>query len=216
MNHDDPQTAPQRRRSLGGRRALLGLLLLAAVSTLWYRSYHHCDALAIFGPGGRIGGIVFQRGEIWTVFSNIQTAQPWTAQTLSTSLDEGEELRQLLITNGTPKAAAPTGVPPDVARRWKFFIASHHANAFGLPGAWCSTAGGPAWTLLPLGAWPVIGWMRRRARLWRRKRRGWCLACGYDLRGAHDRCPECGQTPPPPRSAKHPPGSLTRQLNAGA
>jgi hypothetical protein len=216
MNHgDDPKAESKHRRSLGGHRALLGLLLLAAVSTFWWRSYHHCDALAIFGPGGRMGGIVFQRGEIWTVFSNIPTARPWTAQTLSTSLDEGEELRELLINNGTPTLRGPAGTPA-VARRWKFFIASHHTNAFGLPGAWCSTAGGPTWALLPLGAWPLLGWTVRRARLWRRKRRGWCLACGYDLRGAHDRCPECGQAPPPPQSPKHRSAALTRQQNAGA
>src|SRR4051812_4798421 len=153
MNHeDDAQAQTPTRRSLGGRRALLGLLLLATVSTFWWRSYHHCDALALFGPSGRIGGIVFQRGEIWTVLSNIKTAQPWTTQTISTSLEEGEELRALLITGGALTVRGPTSGTPDIARRWKFFIASHHTNAFGLPGAWCSTAGGPAWALLPLGA----------------------------------------------------------------
>jgi hypothetical protein len=40
--------------------------------------------------------------------------------------------------------------------------------------------------LLPLRA-GVTG-----LRLRRRRRRGLCLACGYDLRGTTDRCPECG------------------------
>ncbi len=43
-------------------------------------------------------------------------------------------------------------------------------------GAWC----------LPLFGLPVL-------RRWRRGRRGLCVSCGYDLRGASgERCPECG------------------------
>ena len=55
----------------------------------------------------------------------------------------------------------------------------------------------PYWLLI--GACGGLGWWigagPRQAR--RRRRRGQCLACGYDLRGTPGRCPECGATPEP-------------------
>jgi hypothetical protein len=183
MSADDSQnTSPARRRSYGGRRALVGLLLIAAVSTFWWRSYRHCDMLALFGPGGRAGGLVVLRGQLWAIITNIETADAWTAQTATASADDGEALRDLLTVSGTPV----------VARRWQFFLARHQTDAFGFPGKWCGTVGGPVWTLLPFAAWPIVGWIVRRGRVWRRKRRGCCFQCGYDLRGAEERCPECG------------------------
>jgi hypothetical protein len=60
----------------------------------------------------------------------------------------------------------------------------------------------PMWSVwLPL-AWVAAVRARRTLRLRRRRRDGLCVACGYDLRGSADRCPECGL-------ARHPPSATT-------
>jgi hypothetical protein len=46
-------------------------------------------------------------------------------------------------------------------------------------------------TALPPLLWSGVR-LRRALTRWRRKRRGLCLACGYDLRHSCERCPECG------------------------
>lgn len=52
----------------------------------------------------------------------------------------------------------------------------------------------PVWVLPPLFLlYPGIVFIRGPVRRWRRKRKGLCLKCGYDLTGlASPRCPECG------------------------
>jgi len=48
---------------------------------------------------------------------------------------------------------------------------------------------GPLLTFVPA--------LARHIRLRRRRQRGLCLNCGYDLRATPDRCPECGTVPLP-------------------
>lgn len=52
----------------------------------------------------------------------------------------------------------------------------------------------PHWLLFVLlAAYPTIAFVRGPLRRWRRKRKGSCLKCGYNLTGnVSGRCPECG------------------------
>ncbi len=52
-----------------------------------------------------------------------------------------------------------------------------------------------AWLLFASAAlpvWTLVNSLTRRSIARRRIRRGLCGSCGYDLRGGHQRCPECG------------------------
>ena len=52
----------------------------------------------------------------------------------------------------------------------------------------------PFWfPVLVLATYPAIAFIRGPFRHWRRKRRGLCLSCAYNLEGnVSGRCPECG------------------------
>jgi hypothetical protein len=51
----------------------------------------------------------------------------------------------------------------------------------------------PYWPALAATSVPALRVVVRIVRRWRRARRGLCPGCGYDLRAAGDRCPECGE-----------------------
>ncbi len=51
----------------------------------------------------------------------------------------------------------------------------------------------PLWIPTLLFLTLTIAFMRGPLRRRRRRRKGFCLTCGYNLRGTPERCPECGR-----------------------
>jgi hypothetical protein len=65
----------------------------------------------------------------------------------------------------------------------------------GNGGSWTPpfwVVGIPYWALAGMTALVPLRWLWVRARHGRRRRRNLCTTCGYDLRAASGRCPECG------------------------
>lgn len=56
-------------------------------------------------------------------------------------------------------------------------------------------ASAPLWFMIvATGAWPMLIMLRGPIRRWRRRKRGLCVGCGYDLRGnVSGVCSECGK-----------------------
>ena len=53
----------------------------------------------------------------------------------------------------------------------------------------------PTWVpVVVLAVYPTLAFIRAPLRRWRRRRRGLCIKCGYDLTGNESGvCPECGE-----------------------
>ena len=53
----------------------------------------------------------------------------------------------------------------------------------------------PAYPLIGFAAYPAFAFIRGPLRRWRRRKRGSCIRCGYNLEGnVSGVCPECGET----------------------
>src|SRR5206468_2813438 len=155
---------------------------LAGLAWLWFHGHRGSDLLAAFGPQGRVGGVISSRGRLLFVVTNVELGaeRAWTAEARAISLDDADKLGELVTDT------------PLTAGRWGFAVGRKGKDAFGLAERWCTFVGVPSWAVMLLPLLIVGSWARSRARLHRRRRRGWCLNCGYDLRGGGGVCPECG------------------------
>ena len=91
-----------------------------------------------------------------------------------------------------PPGWSPQGVRPMRVQRFEkrpFLFAWFHA-----PYAYRVTIEFPIWPLCVLVCvYPVLAFIRGPLRRYRRRKRGRCVRCGYDLWGLTEpRCPECG------------------------
>jgi len=173
---------------------LLGLLLLITSVTLWVRSFQHVDGVALFDRAGQLHGIASDRGTILLFTSDIPFGhdKAWSAEPFSVAQSDFRSFDEYLYNKTALKlkwagfkvcsasyaltdANANTGVVTTVAT-WPY-------QGLTIPD----------WLLIAILAVPTFRsirgvWVRRR-----RKARGLCIGCGYDLRGAPGRCPECGR-----------------------
>jgi hypothetical protein len=163
----------------------LSLLLCAATTLLWVRSYRHLDTLFLQK----------MHPDYW----RMDIAQSNRGR-VSYTRRAGDAAKL--------RAANPEGITEGVSS-WSAAQPSSPISWPGALGFWTGTedpvlakAGFkarvyivPDWFLLLLTAVLPAKWLARwgRARkLASREARGLCPSCGYDLRGTPERCPECG------------------------
>jgi hypothetical protein len=170
-----------RMRRLG--RVLLNLLtalsaLLCVVAcVLWARSYWRCDriAAAVDDPRplkGRYASLNAYRGRLLVMWMRVDV----------TGTGIGYESKPLRPEGGYVFDLEPGHYFAGFQYYPRPMVGSHEVGF----------AGAPLWFVAALAGVAPARALSRVARRRRRKAGGLCLSCGYDLRAASGRCPECG------------------------
>jgi hypothetical protein len=169
------------RRHLPILLTALSLLLLVAGAAAWVASY----ARPLHWSGGSAADVG------WEVFSDHGTLRVERVRrvdddrTVPASMTVGP--RSLRYTREDAVAARPAAsrpAPPSSPP-----VSQRHPNVTVWK-VWCDYRV-PCLAGSVLPAWRLARLPHRRAA--RRRARGHCVGCGYDLRGSADRCPECGR-----------------------
>jgi hypothetical protein len=182
-------------RRVAAFRRLFGLLLLTAMITLWARSFQHVDGLQLFDRAGNLHGIASDRGTMLFFTSKIPFGhdKAWSAEPFSVAQSDFRVFDDYLYDKTALKFKwAGVKVCSDAYTLANAYAAGSTTTVATWPFQGLTL---PDWLLTAIVGIPTLrslrgAWVRRR-----RKARGLCIACGYDLRGGAGRCPECGGLP---------------------
>jgi hypothetical protein len=163
--------------------ALLSLLLCVASMALWVRSYWTCDGIHGFHPTKRVRyAVACSRGRV-----ACQTDEPKDLQLFTGPYQPGKTTYDL-----TPPPDQEWengwGVPLEVSRTFMGFTYMRATRLGVISTRMCVI---PLWFVTLVTALAPTAYALR-ARTHRRRAKGLCPKCGYDLRATPERCPECG------------------------
>jgi hypothetical protein len=178
---------PPVRRRLLNLLTVLSLLLFLTTVMLWFRSYRSFDQYCW------IDDATGHEGEVVLLYGGVHVARVENMATLA--LQANLELQ----TGWTAIPLESSGRAPLFG--WQVFyggrIVVERLNFLGFQ--WRTVTLGttdavwsvriPLWLPASVSAVLPALWLSKRLR---RRRRGLCPNCGYDLRATPDRCPECG------------------------
>jgi len=153
--------------------AALSLPLLAAVGTLWVRSYIVADEFST------------ARGAIISLKGRIGVLRAYGAEP---DLDPAGRAYGAHDPD-TLNYAIAVSLQPNPGE-WSLGDSFHFIRKTR-PGGGLALAVFPHWALALAAAAAPAAWVVRRYRH-RRRGPGRCVTCGYDLRATPDQCPECG------------------------
>ncbi len=144
--------------------------------------------LAVAAVGAGAGWITSHRyGQVTTVLE----WEPANNQVVKVYFDRGSFLIRYIRDMKTTKIRSRGPVFGTLELRTGLADRRHDRGSYGR----FVRIGSPFWIpFLVFGVYPAVTFVRGPLRRWRRRRKGLCVRCGYNLRGnVSGVCPECGK-----------------------
>jgi hypothetical protein len=184
---------------LGSIFNVIAAALLVGVVALWVRSYRTADVLMWqrwHDDGGTYRGtfrtVSSGRGVVGIDFTDLTTAFPSSSSAEPKFEWTRTDASEFLLPRETFWNRIGIGYVSSSQRTPGLENSTVTTRAYWAP-YWLAAV---AASVLPLRALAMIGVRARR------RRRGRCARCGYDVRFSEERCPECGR--PLPSASKRP------------
>jgi len=188
------------RRIIFNAATVLSLLLCVLTVVIWMRSYRHGWGACYASQGRHKYALDIAYGQIVASDTDLTATverrpAAFSAGWYKLDGDEFDEAMWRMVTfPDDEQRFSGWGFAADSGRRVYCFASSVDAFATGgsVP---LRVLALPLWFVAVLLAITPLVKLRSLMQLFRRKRNGLCLVCGYDLRATTWRCPECGTVP---------------------